>query len=253
MFTRLNPRLDRISSTCLAIGLIVAIALSGCGPTPEQIAAQTATAETATAASWTATPTRTATASATATATATATETPTPTDTATPRATATSSATATLTPTRTLPPPTATETPTPSPVPQAPLFPGTQMAAWSTDDFRYQVREGRINMERFLVYFRDHMVEAGMQGRCYNIYPHYEEVISKRVGYSSGVPDDWYGLYYEYRVVLQDAAAQMAPVAALCRPGDATLTGDQARAIVANLEGIYLHAVDLEARVNAKP
>jgi hypothetical protein len=65
---------------------LIAVFITACGPSPEQIATQTATAATAMAASWTKTPTptETPTATATPTFTPTATATQTPTATATP-------------------------------------------------------------------------------------------------------------------------------------------------------------------------
>lgn len=241
----------------LGCGLIVAVLLSGCGPTPEQIAAQTATAQTAvaavqsaTAAAWTRTPT--ATPSATATATATATGTSTPTATATRTATSTPAATDTPTATRTLPPPPPTSTFTPSPVPQAPVFPGTPIKPWGVADFRSQVYEGRLNVERFLLYFRDQVVGAGRGGNCREVYPTYQELTQKRAGYGSDVPGDWYALYYEYRVLLQDAASYIEPINALCNKGGGSLSDDLDQRIIAGLENDYLRLVDLEARVNAK-
>jgi hypothetical protein len=77
--------------------ILLAFAVTGCGPSPEEQAAQTATAQTATAASWTATFTLTP----TATASPTATLTPTQTATFTPTATATKKPTQTTAPTKT--------------------------------------------------------------------------------------------------------------------------------------------------------
>lgn len=255
MLSLRNSRLSRVAVVSL---LFAAFGLSSCGPTPEQIALQTATAETAvaversaTAAAWTKTPTATLT--STSTATGTSTNTATPSQTATHTPTTTPTLTATLMATRTLPPPTATETVTPSPVPQAPLMPGTPISAWSVDDFRRQTQEGRLNVERFLIYFRDQVVGPGYSGRCDYVYPAYEELAWKRVGYGADVPADWYSLYYEYRVLVNEAAGYVQPVYTLCRKGGGSLAQGQGEAIVAGLESNYGRFVDLEARVTAKP
>lgn len=242
----------------LSLACCLALTLAACGPTPQELAAQTATvemavaaAQSATAAAWTKTPTATLT--STATVTATSTETATPSPTATHTSTATPAATDTPTATRTLPAPTATDTLTPRPLPAAPLLPGTPISAWSIDDFRKQAHEGRLNVERFLTYFRDQVVGPGYTGRCDYVFPPYEELATKRVGYGSDVPADWYSLYYEYRVLVNEAAGYIEPVYALCRKGGGSLSEGQDQVIVAGLESTYVRFVDLEARVNAKP
>lgn len=80
--------------------LAAALALTACGPTPEELAAQTAAAQTATAQAWTPTATVTLTATSTPTLTATLTASPTATETLTP----TPSLTPSQTPTPTITP-----------------------------------------------------------------------------------------------------------------------------------------------------
>ena len=75
----------------------ITLMMASCGPSPEEIAAQTDTAQTAVAAAWTETPTVTVTNTSTSTPTLTAT--PTHTSTATPTHTSTKTPMPTLTPT----------------------------------------------------------------------------------------------------------------------------------------------------------
>lgn len=74
-----------IQSAFLAF-VVLTVLMSGCAPSPEKIAAQTAVALTATASEWTLTPSLTPTLTPTATATSTPTSTPTPTPTVEPPA-----------------------------------------------------------------------------------------------------------------------------------------------------------------------
>ncbi len=229
-------------------GLIVA----ACGPTPEEIAQATSVSASATVAAWTPTPsvtpteTATPTASPTATATATATASPTRTSTPTPKNTLTPTATATAT----VPPPTLTFTPSAT-IP-APFFPQSTIMTWDVNEFAKEVREVDANWTQFLTYFRN-AVNNGSGISCSTFRPLWIDTVVGQVAFTE-VPPEWYGVYYEYRVIVNDIVLTVQPMQPPCdTSGGGTITGEQVQAILAGLENAVPRAQDLNRRVQAMP
>ena len=236
----------------IEIGICVSLVAAACAPSPEEIAQATAGAATATAASWTATPsatptaTATPTASPTATETATATASPTRTSTPTPENTLTPTATATAT----VPPPTLTFTPSAT-VP-APFFPQSTIMTWDVNEFAKEVREVDANWTQFLTYFRN-AVSNGYSISCGTFRPLWIDTVVGQVAFTE-VPPEWYGVYYEYRVIVNDIVLTVQPMQPPCdTSGGGTITGEQVQAILAGLENAVPRAQDLNRRVQAMP
>lgn len=241
--------MKQIHSSLSAIGCVLfAGVLVACAPSAEQIAQATAGAATSTAAAWTATPSATFTFTPTATATVTATETPTPTFTATKTPTETPSPTATPTVTNT-PRPLPTFTPTTPP--QAPVFPQTILHAWDANDFRKEIRElSEFNL-KFVTLLKA-LIESNQTGSCWSFYNYRNELIVSQAGYSA-VPNDWYGLYYQYRVLVHESVNSVQPITAICDVGGGTITLEQDLAIIAALTDISARAQQLQAEADVHP
>lgn len=229
----------------------LSLTAAACAPSPEQLAQATREAATNTAAAWTPTatssPTATATstASPTSTATATATASPTRTETPTPRYTATPTATLT----RTLPPPTLTFTP--SATVQAPFFPQSTLMTWDVNEFAKEVREVDANWAQFLYSFKI-IVSKGSTGDCGYFRGIWIDTVVGQVAFTD-VPAEWYGVYYEYRVIVNDIVMAVRPLQQICDSGGGTITAEQDQAIIAALENATARAADLNRRVQAMP
>lgn len=237
-----SPPLSAISCVLLA-GVLVA-----CVPSAEQIAQATAGAETSTAAAWTPTPSATFTFTPTATATPTSTDTPSPTRTATPTSTDTPVPTATVT---------VTNTPRPLPTftatvpPQAPVFPQTVIHGWDPNDFRNELNElVKFNTD-FRAYFQ-RVVEQKEQGQCYTFYNYRNEMLASQAAYEN-VPPVWYAIYYEYRVLVHEAFANVQPITAVCDAGGGTVSDEQDLIILQGLASIIDRAQALVLRAAAIP
>ena len=230
---------------------ILGLALTACAPSPEQLAQATSVAASATAALWTPTPSATPSHTATPTASPTATETLTPTATATststptPRITLTPTATATAT----QPPPTLTFTP--SATIQAPYFPQSTIMTWNANEFAKEVREVDTNWAQFLTSFKI-IVSKGSTGDCSYFRGLWIDTVVGQVAFTE-VPSDWYGVYYEYRVIVNDIVLAVQPLQQICDSGGGTITAEQDQAIIAVLENATARAADLNRRVQAMP
>lgn len=193
--------------------LILAALLTACNSTPAtptNVPSATPLPPTATATPIppTATAKPSLTPSPTATERPTQTLTPTPADTDTP------------TPSATLPRPTAvpatavpTATNTQARV-DAPLFSRTEIVAWDSADFRKELGELSDNTQAFRTHLQ--LVLDGRKGSsCRLLNQYIEQLYINQRGYT-GVPDIWYRTYYEYRIMVNDAFAGLAPIAANC-------------------------------------
>jgi hypothetical protein len=193
----------------------------------------------------------TPTASPTPTDTPTSSPTPEPTATATATSTPTASPTATAsqTPTDTRIPPTLTYTP--SPRPPAPVFPQTHIKSFSPDSMRKEINELVRFQVAFLDYFRL-IVTTGQQGSCHRFYNYRNEMIVSQEAYDD-VPDNWYSIYYQYRVLIHEAVANVQPITSVCDAGGGELPEDTDTIIMAKLEQIVGQAQQLEAQAAAMP
>lgn len=203
----------------LAFCACTSLMLTACGPSPEEIAANTAVASTETAASWTATPSDTPTTTSTPTDTPTSTKTYTPTPTETPLPTATPAATdtpsRTPTPKPTLPPP-PTATRTPAPLPAAPVFPQTIMHAWDPADFRKELNE-LVKFNYGWATTLQNIIDTG-SGSCNDFYSYRNEMIVSQAAYDV-VPPEWYPIYYRYRLAIHTAVAAVGEITSICDAG----------------------------------
>ncbi len=240
-----------------SVGLALAWLVSACGPTPEQIAAQTATAETAIAAAWTPTPTSTPTptdtSTPTATATATATNTPRPTH--TPRPTNTRRPTATPTtrvarPTNSGGPSATAAPPTAGPRAEAPVFPQTIMHGWDANDFVKELNE-LVSFQSGFAAQLDAIL-SGQTGSCNLFISYRNETIVSQAGYN-GVPDAWYPTYYAYRIALQDAVNAVGPITTVCDSGGGTIDGEILLAIRAVVGDVIARGQALLAQAAGLP
>jgi hypothetical protein len=235
----------RLSSLCILIGL--GGLLGACAPPAAELAAQTAAAWTETPAP-TETATSAPTATATATLTATATETPTPEATSTPTLTVTPSASPTPTSTP-LPPPTLTFTP--SPRPPAPVYPQTIIHPFDANDFRKELDELVRFNQRFITGLR-YLIDNNQTGSCYSFFNYRNELVVSQAGYSD-VPDAWYGLYYQYRVLVHESVNTVGPITSVCDAGGGTITLEQDLAIIDGLTNINAQVAPLQAQAAALP
>lgn len=234
------------------LGSILSLALlvSACGPSEAERATQTAAARTEVAAAWTVTPSTTPTASPTATSTATATETATVTDTPTPTATSTSTATATAT--LTLPPP-PTATFTPAPTQPAPTFATSPIHTWSREDFVHEATEAAINIDNYMLFYRDKVVGSNQRGSCTSVWDFHKELQDVRAAYGSDVPAAWYPLYTEYRNLIHTADQANQPVYTNCYNSSASVYKEGAEARIAQLESLAAQLRALASRAAGMP
>ncbi len=239
-----------------ALAIALAIALTACGPSTQELATQTAAAATQIAAAWSPTPSATPTvtstpsASPTPSATATASATATPTATLTPAETATPTATATATPT--LPPP-PTLTFTPAPTLPAPTFPSSPIHTWSRDDFAHEVTETANTIEGYLRFYRDKVVRSNQNGPCASVGDFHKELFYVRAAYGADVPADWYPLYFQYRTLLHAADQANRVVLEHCPNIYAQVYKEGAEARIAELENIEAQLIALAGQIAARP
>lgn len=243
-----SPSLQKALAFCACSAML----LTACGPTPEEIAANTAVAATSTAASWTATPSDTPTSTSTPTDTPTPTETftPTPTDTPLPTDTpaATNTPSRTPTPKPTLPPP-PTATFTPAPLPAAPVFPQTIMHAWDPADFRKELNElVKFNYDQGQQL--QSLIDTG-RGSCELFYQYRNEMIVSQAAYDV-VPPEWYSIYYRYRVAIHTAVAAVSEITTICDGGGGNISyesllfiRDAINAVVAVGQGLEAEAAKI--------
>lgn len=236
--------------------VLLCLAVTACGPTPQQLATQTAVAQTEIAAAWTVTPSATATASPTTTLTPTTTASPTATETATPEATDTpaSSPTPSETPTLTrtpAPPPTLTFTP--APTQPAPVFASSPIHTWDRNDFAHEVTEVGNTIENYLSFYRDRVVRTNQQGWCTSVWDFHKELRNVRAAYGSDVPADWYALYREYRNLIHSADQIDQIVYTNCPSINASIYKEGAEERIAQLEGIVVQIRTLSGKVAAMP
>lgn len=237
-------RLSLLAALCAGL-------LAGCAPrvtpTPAPVGAG--------AASPAASATHAVTAARPATAVWTATPQPTPTPTASPTATETDTPTdtptvpPTTTPTQTRLPPTPTFTATPRV--EAPVFAQTILHPFEAGHFRNELNELVRFQHQFLTYFR-RIVETGEQGNCWNFYQYRNEMIFSQSAYPE-VPDQWYGVYYPYRVLIHESVANVQAITEVCDAGGGELPADSDQAILANLEAYVSRAQGLEAQATGIP
>jgi hypothetical protein len=228
--------------------------LAACAPATTQLAPQTVVsrADVATTSIAEATETNMATVTDTLTPeptlAPTTTVTPIPTNTSTPIATKTP--TATLTQTR-VPSPVPTRTFTPSPRPEAPVFPQTHQRPFDVTDFRNELHEFVTFQSKFLAYHKS-IVDSGRQGDCIYFYNYRNEMIVSQAAYSE-VPDAWYSIYYQYRVLILEAVNNVQPISAACDAGGGDIPEETDLAIIAKLEEIVPRAQQLEAQAATIP
>lgn len=232
-------------------GTVLCFVLAACAPSPEQLAQATSAAASATAVVWTPTPSATPTDTATPTASPTATATWTPTATATRTETPTPRNTLTPTATRTASQPPPTLTFTPSATVQAPYFPQSTIMTWNVNEFAKEVREVDENWAPFLTYFRN-VVANGTTGDCGRFRALWIDTVVGQVAFTE-VPADWYGVYYEYRVIVNDIVLAVQPLQPICDSGGGTITPEQDQALIAGLESATARATDLNRRVQSMP
>jgi hypothetical protein len=236
------------------LGLVVlAGLLAACAP----ISVETELAATPALSPATATETSTAAPAATRTPepTATPTATHTSTPTSSPTATATNTPADTATPTATVTrAPTATRvwpTSTPTVPPAAPVFAETTIKPFDAADFRIELNELVRFQYQFLTYFKK-IVETNATGSCPWFFNYRNEMIVSQSGYS-GVPDAWYGIYYQYRVIIADAVNNVQPVMDVCSAGGGEIPTEIDLAIIAGLESIVARAQAVETQALAMP
>lgn len=244
-----SPSLQKTLAFCACSSML----LTACGPTPEEIAANTAVAATSTAASWTATPSDTPTSTATSTNSPTPTETFTPTSTNTPLPTDTPAATdtpsRTPTPKPTLPPP-PTATFTPAPLPAAPVFPQTIMHAWDPADFRKELNElVKFNYDQGQQL--QAVIDSG-SGSCYLFYQYRNEMIVSQAAYDV-VPPEWYSIYYRYRVAIHTAVAAVGEITSICDAGGGDISHESLLFIRDSINTVVAIGQGLEAEAAKIP
>lgn len=219
--------------------LLLAALLTACNSTPATPTnVPSATPLSATATATPIPPTATAkpslTPSPTATERPTQTFTPTPADTDTP------------TPSATLPRPTAvpaTAVPTATNTQaraDAPVFPSTGIGVWDTADFRKEIGELYTNTQNYRTNLQT-VLDGLKQSSCRTLYTYTDELYHGQRGYSD-VPDAWYPAYYEYRTMVTNAFAGLAPIAVNCprgrEPSDGQYDAQQAALSIPVLDNI---------------
>lgn len=238
-----------INSALLVVGWLLLVGvLAACAPSVEPIVQATVGVATSAFVEWTPS------SGATSTFTSTATASPNPTETPSPTVTAAPTTTDTPLPTETVP---ATNTPKPLPTstatlpPSAPVFPQTILHPWNADDFRKEIRE----LSQFNLKFVDvlkWLIENNQTGSCWNFYNYRNELIVSQAGYND-VPADWYGLYYQYRVLVHELVNSVQPITAVCDAGGGSITLEQDLAIIAALTDISARAQQIQAQAEARP
>ncbi|HRF48324.1 MAG TPA: hypothetical protein PLC98_11925 [Anaerolineales bacterium] len=227
-------------------GLIVA-----CSPAPTATPTHThtATAQPPIATETAAPPTATLTPSPTVTATATErpTHTPSPVPSDTPSATA---------PRPTAIPATAVPTATSTVVrAAAPVFPATGIGAWDPADFRKEIGELYNNTQTYRTNLQK-VLERQSDSSCRALYTYTDELYHGQRGYSD-VPDAWYPAYYEYRVMVTDAFAALAPLAVKCprsrEPNDGQYSAEDAALSIPVLDGILNRVPQILAETAGLP
>lgn len=133
---------------------------------------------------------------------------PTPADTDTPEPTATA-------PRPTAPPATAVPTATSTVVrADAPVYPRTEIMAWDSADFRKELGELATNTQAYRTGLQ--LVLDGSKGSSCRLLNQYIEQLYINQRAYTGVPDNWYPTYYEYRTLVNDAFVGLQPIAAAC-------------------------------------
>lgn len=160
------------------------------------------------------------------------THTPSRTPTSTPSFTPTESPTPTETSTPTRPPATPTPVPTATAtLPPAPLYPNTPLQPWEREAFLQALQDSREAVQGFYDYFGP--VVGGQQGNC-NAYWGYYGRWESRPGFTE-VPDDWYPLYYRYRVILDNVRTLTDPITKVCSGGGGEVPPETDQIILAGL------------------
>jgi hypothetical protein len=148
-----------------------------------------------------------------------------------------------------LPPPTLTFTP--SPRPEAPVFAQTHIRAFEANDFRKEIAE-LAKFDRQFVGTLQYLIDSGSTGSCQGFYNFRNELIVSQAAYHD-VPEAYYGLYYQYRVLVHRSVDSVQPITAVCDAGGGTITLEQDLAIIAALTDYAAQADQVLAQASTLP
>jgi len=122
---------------------------------------------------------------------------------------------------------------------------------WDVNEFAKEVREVDANWAQFLYSFKI-IVSKGSTGDCGFFRGIWIDTVVGQVAFTD-VPTEWYGVYYEYRVIVNDIVLAVQPLQQICDSGGGTITAEQDQAIIVALENATARAADLNRRVQAMP
>jgi len=125
------------------------------------------------------------------------------------------------------------------------------MHDFEANDFRKELNELVKFQSDFLNYMQV-VVSSGQTGSCRTFYNYRNEMIVSQAGYRN-VPAAWYPLYYEYRLLLQEAVGGVQAITSVCDAGGGTITPEQDQAIIQLLTSVIERGQGLVARAQAIP
>lgn len=132
------------------------------------------------------------------------------------------------------PMPAAFATPIPPPgQPAAPHYPKSPITPWNRDAFIAALKASRDAVAAFRVEFVD--IAAGKMGNCGVFFWKYYSQWELQPGFS-GVPANWYPLYYQYRVSLENVRAATWPISEICLKKGGTIPEETDRLILATTQ-----------------
>jgi len=102
----------------------------------------------------------------------------------------------------------------------------------------HEATEAAINIDNYLLFYRDRVVGSNQSGSCTSVWDFHKELQDVRAAYGSDVPAAWYPLYAEYRNLIHTADQANQPVYTNCYNIYASVYKEGAEARIAQLESL---------------
>jgi hypothetical protein len=133
--------------------------------------------------------------------------------------------------------------------PVAPIYPKSPTRAWNRDAFIAALGASKNTVAAFRDEFV--LIAAGKMGDCSFYFWKYYSQWEAQPAFSD-VPANWYPLYYQYRVSLDNVGSATRPISDICLKRGGTLPEETDRLILATTQASIDTLAQLYAQAQAK-
>ena len=133
--------------------------------------------------------------------------------------------------------------------PVAPMYPKSPILPWNRDTFIAALDASKKAVTAFRAEFVD--IVAGKMGDCSIYFWKYYSQWEVQPAFSD-VPVNWYPLYYQYRVSLENVRSTTWPISGICLKGGGTIPEETDRLILATTQTSIDTLAQLYAQAQAK-